>query len=175
MAQVTHYSKFFDWLFDGNRKSPIPVGEPDILKYNSPITETFVIKMFIRLPKLNHYLNDQYNNMGLRYLDKEDLFKFIKQCVFDFKVKRNDIHYFPYKPTIALTEKLKKKLPLLKGYEVSYLSKVVEASPDKDKVYSALGLEKPKKQKLRKKTKKKKIIKISLEDFLRENFKVVDI
>ena len=98
MKQVTHYSKFFDWLFDGNRKSPIPTGEPDILKYNSPINETFVLKMFIKIPKLNHYLNGQFNNMGLRYLDREDLFIFIKQCVFDFKVRRNDIQYFPYKP-----------------------------------------------------------------------------
>ena len=42
------YKTFFNWAFSGNIKDPIPVGEgvPDILKYNSPIHATFLLKSF---------------------------------------------------------------------------------------------------------------------------------
>jgi len=43
------FRTYNNWLFDGQRNSPIPKTDKlDILKYNSPITHTFVISMFLR-------------------------------------------------------------------------------------------------------------------------------
>ena len=176
MKKPTHYSIFFDWLFDGNIKSEIPrTDDIDLLKYNSPINETFIIKMFIQNGKLNNYLNQHFNNLGIRYIEKEDLFRFVKQCVKDFKVKRKDVHYFPWKPRVAVFEKLRKKLPLFKDHEISTLVDKIQKSKDKGKFYSALGIEAPKEKKIKKKKQKKKSFKISVDDFLKENFKLVEV
>ena len=84
------YKLFNSWLFDGKKNSPIPRSEKvDILKYNSPITHTFVISLFLRNGPLNYYLDENFNNIGLRYLTREDLFKFVKKCVIDFKIKKS--------------------------------------------------------------------------------------
>ena len=71
MSETSPYKLFFNWCFDGFKDTPIP--NPEILlKYNSPINETFLIKMFIQNGKLNNYLDTHFNNIGLRYIDKED-------------------------------------------------------------------------------------------------------
>ena len=47
------FKAFNSWLFDGNIKTPIPKAKDgvDVLKYNSPITHTFVISLFLRILK----------------------------------------------------------------------------------------------------------------------------
>ncbi len=162
----THYSTFWDWIFDGNMKSPIP-NEPNILKYNSSINEVFILKSVIKHARLNAYLNEWFNNIGIRYIEKDELFVFFKNCVHDFNFKKRDIHYSKYKPRDMLFERLRKKFTTMKNYDVDLLSKVIQASADRDSIYSALGLEKPKKQKLKKRVKKKKV---SLKNFMAENF-----
>jgi hypothetical protein len=170
---------FFNWIFDGNIKSEIPKpkvsdsGEviiPDLLKYNSPITGTFLLKVFLRHAKLNSYLNKYFNNISLRYLEKEELFKFIKQCVIDFKVNRKDLVYYQYEKKDILFEKLRKKIPLLKNGDLSLLCTLIEKSPEKEDVYNSLGMQEIKK------TKKKEVglKKLSLEEFLM-NFSLVDV
>ena len=101
MSQQSHYKVWFDWLFDGNIKSPIPKGEkiPAILKYNSPITHTYVISIFINNGPLNWFLNKYFNNISLRYLDKGELFHFIKKCIIDFRVQRKNIPLFHTRKT----------------------------------------------------------------------------
>lgn len=169
MAELSPYKVFWNWVFDGNMESPIP-SEPNILKYNSPIHETFILKSCIKHARLNAYLNEWFNNIGIRYIERDELFVFIKQCVRDFKFKRRDIHYATYKARDTLFEKLRKKFPTMKNCDIDLLSKIIQKSDDKDSVYSALGLEKPKKQKLKKRVKKKKV---SLKNFIAENFSTV--
>ena len=105
------FKTFHNWLFDGSRSSPIPKATEkiDILKYNSPITHTYLISMFPKSGPLNHYLNTYLNNINTRYLEKEDLFNFIKKCVLDFRIKRRDVSYFPYKRQTKLFQKLREK------------------------------------------------------------------
>ena len=162
-------------MFDGNIKTTIPKARDgvDILKYNSPITHTFVISLFLRNAKLNHYLNNYFNNINLRYLSKEELFYFIKKCVVDFRVKKRDIVYYPRKARNQLYEKLREKIPILKNGDVSLLCDIIHKSEDKNVVYESLGIDKPKKQKIRRKKIKKK--KISLKDFLREHFSTIEV
>ena len=81
------FKTFNTWLFDGNQSSPIP---KDILKYNSPISHTYVISLFLKNGTLNNYLDKYFNDLNLRYLTKEELFRFIKKCVLDFKIKTID-------------------------------------------------------------------------------------
>lgn len=175
MKKVSHYTIFFDWLFDGRIKSPIPTNpEFDLLKYNSPINETFLLKMFINHGPLNHFLND-YNHIGIRYIDREELFFFIKECVIAFKIKRNQIHYTPYRRKTALFNKLREKLPLYKDHEIALLADRIEAfsSEDKLKIYSALGIEKPKKVSKKKKSlSSSKDSKPTVKQFIEDNFEL---
>jgi len=169
------FKTFHGWLFDGSRNSPIPkaTDKIDILKYNSPITHTYVLSMFPKNGPLNHYLNTYLNNINLRYLEKEDLFKFIKKCVLDFRVKRSDVSYFPYKRQAKLFEILREKIPEFKNHEINILCKIIDNSEDKDSIYEGLNLEKPQKKKLKKKQKQEG--KISLKQFLDRNFSILNV
>jgi len=176
MKKISYYSIFFDWLFDGRINTPIPTHPDfDLFKYNSPINETFLLKMFIKNGPLNHLLND-YNNLGVRYLERSELFFFIKSCVIGFKIKRKDIHYTPYRRTAAIFDKLKSKYPTLKDHEISLLAEQVEKMEDdkKNAIYRALGIEKKKKVTTKKKKKStSKVSKsINLKSFISDNFEL---
>jgi hypothetical protein len=176
---MSPFQIFFSWLFDGNIKSQFPhpqvsdSGEvivPDLLKYNSPITVTFLMKVFLRSAKLNSYLDKYFNNINLRYLDKEEFFRFIKQAVIDFKVNRRELVYYQYDKRDVLFEKLRKKMPLIKNSDLSLLCLLIEKSDQKNDVYNSLGMEQIKKTKS-KQTEQKKI---SLKEFLM-NFSLVEV
>lgn len=157
--------------------SPLPRGENiDLLKYNSPITNQYVIGMFLNQGKLNHFLNEYFNNIGLYYLDKEEFFKFIKKCVIDFKIQRKNLPFIPYFKNSKLFESLKKKTPMLKKYDVSLLCEIIDKSENRENIYYSLGLEKQetiKKQKgLKKETKKETE---TIKNFLENNFKVMEV
>lgn len=172
MATVSPYQVFWNWIFDGKKNSPIPQQEV-LLKYNSPITCTYLMRSFIGNAKLNLYMNTYMNNLGLRYIKLEDLFKFIKQAVKDFKVRRKSIHYITWERKTTLYEKVRKKFPLLKGHEVSLFCDLIDKSPEKDSVYSSFGIDKPKKQ--NKKNGKKSKKKINQKNFIAENFNLVNV
>ena len=165
------------WLFDGSKASPIPKAteKVDILKYNSPITHTFALQMFMRHGPLNFYLDKYFNNIGLRYLSKEELFLFLKKCVLDFRVMRRDTVFFPYKAKNKLFDTLRDKFPELKNNDVSLLCDIVDQADDRDEVYETLGLAKPpKKEKI--KIGRKKVIKdekISLKELLDKHFSII--
>ena len=172
------YKTFSNWLFDGSRTSPIPPPKDgiDILKYNSPITHTFALQLFLRHGPLNFYLDQYFNNIGARYLSKEDLFLFLKQCVLDFRVMKRDTVFYPYKAKNKLFDVLREKLPQLKNHDVDLLCDLIERSDDRDHVYDTLGLSKPpKKEKI--KIGKKKVNqnkKTSVKEFLEKHFSTMD-
>lgn len=174
------YRTFSKWFFDGDLKSSIPDKET-LLKYNSPITVNYLMGILVRNAKLNHYLDNYLNNFNLRYIDREELFYFIKKCVHDFKVQKNTIHFIGYpKRKSQLYDKLRSKLPFLKGDDISLLSEIVDNSDNKDIIYSSMGIDKPSKEKIKikKKTERKNSSKnesISLKKYLDLNFKVVNI
>jgi hypothetical protein len=169
------FKTFHNWLFDGSRDTPFPkaTDKVDILKYNSPITHTYVISMFPKQGPLSHYLNTYFNNMNVRYLEKEELFKFIKKCVLDFRVKRRDVTYFPYQRKTKLFQRLREKFPEFKNHEINTMCKKIDDSEDKNIIYESLNVEKPKKKKLTKKQKQRG--KISLKQFLDRNFSILNV
>lgn len=176
------FKTFNNWLFDGQPNSPIPKSRtdengkvviPDILKYNSPITHTFVTAMFLKHGPLNHYLNEYFNDIGLRYLSREELFIFIKKCVQDFKIKRSQITFYPRRPRVILYEKLRERLPEFKNDDLELLCDIIEKSDQRDSIYDALGMEKPVKKKI-KKDKKMTSTKKSLKSFLTDHFSTID-
>lgn len=177
------YKTFNNWLFDGNKDSPIPkpktddngkVIVPDILKYNSPITHTFVISLFLKNGHLNYFLNKYFNDINLRYLTREELFVFIKKCVQDFKISRNQLMFYPRKQSIILYEKLRDKMPLLKNDDILILCDLIEKSDNKESIFDSLGLQKPVKEKI-KKEKKIKEEKISYSYFLEKHFSTLNL
>jgi hypothetical protein len=172
------YKTFARWLFDGNLNSQIPDREV-LLKYNSPITQTYLLGIMVRNAKLNHYLDNHLNNLGIRYLDKEELFYFIKKCVHDFKIQKNSLHFLGYpKRKSQLFDKIKSKLPTLKNDDIALLCEMVDESDDKDIIYSSMGIDKVEKEKIKvKKTgkQKKNDSIMSLSYYLDKYFKVVKI
>jgi hypothetical protein len=167
------YKTYQTWLFNNDIKSPLP-DRDTLLKYNSPITPMFMISMFLNQGKLNHFLDEYFNNMNLYYLDKEELMKFMKKCVIDFRIQRNSLPFIPRSKNTKLFEVLRKKIPTIKNYDITLLTEIVDKSEQKGDIYYSLGLDKPepiKKQKgLKKSTKKDKQ---TVEEFLKSNFKTM--
>jgi len=165
------YKTFNNWLFDGSLETPFPkaTDKIDLLKTTSPISHMFVMQLFLRNGPLNDYLNKYFNNVGLWYLDKEEFFKFIKKCVIDFRVNKRDTVFYPRKAKNKLFDILRLKFPYLKKHDTYLLIDEIEKSDDKEGIYHALGMEMPKKRKVRtgKKVKKGKV---PLKDFLEEHF-----
>lgn len=180
---MSPYQAFNQWLFDGQRDSPIPkektddkgkITIPDITKYNSPIHHTYVISLFLRNGQLNYYLNKHFNNINLRYLSREDILLFIKKCVYDFNIKKRDLMFYKRPARKMLYEKLREKVPEFKNDDISLLCDIVENSDNRDAVYDSLDLEKPKKQKI-KKAKKIKSEKMPLNELLNKHFSTIDV
>jgi hypothetical protein len=169
------FRTFNSWLFDQNKTSPIPPAKNgvDILKYNSPITNTFVLSLFMRNGPLNHYLDKYFNNMGLRYLSKEDVFKFIKQCVIDFRVRKRDIVFYKFRRQDKLYNILREKFPQFKNDDISLLCELIEKSDEKEAIYNSIGLATPKKKKLKMGKKRVKKGKVPLKQFLAEHFSII--
>ena len=175
------YKTFNSWLFDSNIKSEIPSPKyegdevtVDLLKYNSPINQQYILKLFLRNPSLNFYLNFVFNNSNLWYIDKKEFFFFIKKCVQDFRVNRNSLMFYPKTTKHVLFDALQNKLPMLKKDDLSLLCEKIEKLENKDELYSAFGFEKPKKEKLKDKIKKVKKEKLPLKDFIKNNFSYVE-
>ena len=171
------FRTFNTWLFDRNVSSPIPPPKNgvDILKYNSPITHTFALSLFLRNGPLNHYLNKRFNNIGLRYLPKDELLKFIKKCVIDFRVKRTDTVFYKWQRQDKLYTVLREKFPQFKNNDISLLAEIIERSDNKDQIYHSLGLDIPKKKKISTGKKIVKKGKVSLKNFLAEHFSMIEV
>jgi len=128
--------------------------------------------MFLKHGPLNQYLNEYFNNMNVRYLSREELFIFIKKCVQQFKIQKSQITFYPRQQRVILYEKLREKMAILKNDDVYLLCDLVEKSDNKDAIFDSLGLDKPKKTKL-KKAKKLKSEKITLKTFLNDHFSTI--
>ena len=177
------FKTFNNWLFDGRRDTPIPKPKKnddgkvivyDLLKYNSPITHTFLLAMFLKHGPLNHYLNEYFNNINVRYLSREDMFIFIKKCVQQFKIQKSQIAFYPRQARVMLYEKLRERMAILKNDDVYLLCDLIEKSDNKKAIYDSLGLDKPLKTKL-KKAKKLKSKKITLKNFLEDHFSIIKV
>lgn len=172
----SYFKVFMNWLFDGNINSQIPKEDlknniPDILSYKSPITCTYVINLFIKCLKINNYLDEYFNNINLRYLDKKELFYFIKELVIKNNIKRYQLHYTIYKPKNKLYDLLREKIPYLKNDEILLLCDKIDKLENKDDIYNSLGIIEPKKEKIKKINQET----ISLKDFINRNFSILKI
>ena len=157
-----------DWLFDGKKDTPIP----DIVLRTSHLSHVWILRMFSTNANLNAYLNEYFNNKGLWNLDKGELLAFIKKCVADFKIRRSSLP--PPKPRLQkdkLFDVLREQVVELKDHEISLLCDIINNSEEKKDIYYSLGLEKPKKAKVRKKKTKKKEGGFSEKDYISENYK----
>jgi len=170
MADVSPFQIFTKWLFDGAKNSKL---DSSILKYNSPVTPTFVMGLFYRNAKLNNFLNTYFNSMNLYYLDKEEFFNFIKKCVQDFKVGSRTLIYSPRRNSERLFDELRNRLSTLKNDDIDLLSQIIEKSKDREIIYNSLSLKpSPKVSKGNGNNQKNGV---SLEDFLKTNFVTIEV
>ncbi len=127
----------------------------------------------MRNGSLNHYLDKYFNNMGLRYLSKEEVFKFIKKCVIDFRVRRRDTVFYKFRRQDKLYNILREKFPQFKNDDISLLCELIEKSDEKEAIYNSVGLATPKKKKLKMGKKRVKKGKVPLKQFLAEHFSIM--
>jgi len=173
---MADYETFYRWLFDGSLQSELPQKEV-YLKYNSPITTNRLISSFMLYGDLNHYLNKYFNNVGLYYIEKEDIFRFIKKCIIDFKVRNNSLTFVNIKRDSNLFQSLRKKFPCLKPCDINLMMDIIDKGPDdvKNSVYESLGLLKLEKPKKAKKLSKKvlAITDAKIKSWIETNFSVM--
>ena len=182
MEDLMPFRTYKKWLFDGRINTPIPkpkvsdngkIITPDILKYNSPISNPFMISMFLRHGPLNLYLNKVFNNYHIFSVDREDMMKFMKQCVIDFRLHYNHVVYYPRKPKNLLFDKLREKLPMLKDNDIELLCDIIEKSDYKENVYTTLNLKMPKKRKYKKtKMSRSRNKKVEADKFVKKYFSI---
>ena len=184
MVRNIPFKTFINWAFDGSIDSPIPKPEvdsggnvitPDILKPSGPLNQRYVASMFMKNPKMCLYLNKHFNNIGIWYVDKETLFKFLKRGVIDFKMRRGDLFFMKSRRSKdKLMEKLVDRFPLLKLDDLRLLADTIEKSDQRDSIYHSFGLKKPRKRKIKKEKKVKKTADTSsAKHFLNKNFEIV--
>lgn len=161
---------FFNWLYDKNLKSELP-NKDELLKYNSPITPVFLMKVFINSPKIVMFFDQYINNVNSWYVDKEEFFRFFKKCIIDFKIQKDSQLYYQQTRKNELFEKLRSKISILKNDDLMLLCEIVERNKDKDAIYSSLGITKAQKTK----TKKEKGDKVSFQEFIDINFSIIEI
>jgi DNA repair photolyase len=101
--------------------------------------------------------------------------KFLKKSVYDMRLGRNSISYISNKKTKTdMIDVVEPYFPFLKKYEIADIVDKIENSDDKDSIYESLGLNKYKKDKIKKKTEsvKKEKKKQTVQEFLNENFRL---
>lgn len=175
------FKTFTNWLFDGKYNNDPP---EELTKNSSPISNLYCMSLFMNCGSLNHYLNRYLNNYGIFYVPKDEMMKFIKRCIRDFKVSRKHIWYYSKKQKKDdLFSTLSERYPLLKEYEIYHLCEIVNKSKDKDRILQGLGLKSDvKKQKVKKKDKNKNNKKdqkqyndLNIETFLTKNFTTIEV
>jgi hypothetical protein len=165
---ISPYHLYSSWLFNPDLKIPVP---KELLTYNSPITIPYAINMFIMNAKLNLFLDQNLNTLEAYYLEKEEVFNFLKKCVKDFKIHKKDIPFIPRQKNEKIYEELRKKIAVLKNYEISLLADIINKSENKDKIYVSLGLSKIEKPKKIKKIDKKNKG-IAIKEYIKKNYVV---
>ena len=159
------------WLYDGIKQSEIP---PILLKSGSPVTHQTLIKMFINNGPLNHYLNKYLNSKWVFSIQKDELLRFIKQCIIDYKIRKNSSFHSRRPTKDKLIEVLREKIPTLKNNDLALLSDIITKSEDRDTIFETLGLKSPSTKKI-KKIKKSKKTKISQKEYISENFNYIEV
>jgi len=113
------FKDVIDWLFS---REDTPV--PSHIKKDSKITNTYLIRLFLRNGEFNYFLNGCFNHFGtsLWGLDKQDLLVFLKHCILKLNLTRNSVYYTKKgRNAKDIIEKIESKFSLLKSYECECL------------------------------------------------------
>lgn len=178
------YKQFSNYLFDGKYNEDPP---EELCRPSSPISQLYAISLFMKCGDLNHFLNKHLNTFTIFQIPKDEVFKFIKNCIKDFNISKHQAWYFSKRQKKNnLFDILSKRYPLLKEYEIYELCDLVNKSEDKNKILEGLGLKVDykktkgiKDKKIKKVDNKKEDDKLyndlKINDFLQKNFVVMDL
>lgn len=145
------FLSFRKWLHDGKDCSEVP---EEFL--SSPITHTYALSLFLLSRKLTIYLNEVFNNSNLWGIPKEDLFRFLKKCVQEFKLAPRDLKYFK-RAEISNFYNILEKIPFLKMGDLDILlSSFKGEGKSEDEILQIFGIkEEIKKEKIKRSFMKK--------------------
>ena len=126
------FNALFNWLRDGNLKSPLPdgvssFGLPIFLWYFFPSREYFV------------FINNTFNNYNALQIPSSDILRMWKEIMYytgytSFQGKK------AAKEDNELIHLLKEKYPYLKKDDVCLLVNIIDNSEDCDTIYEMFGL-----------------------------------
>jgi len=147
---VSPYKIFKEWLLN-----PYPDAElPDvIIRAINPKT---VMYMFGKLGEITIFLDEYFNNYDIMYCNPIELYDFLREIVQKYNIKKYEFSFFMSMKTDKLINRLQRKLPYLKKYEIYDLLERCQQDPDNDSFLENLNMKQSKVKKLRKKSKKEK-------------------
>jgi len=146
---LSPYTLLNRWLYDGSRSTQVP---EDVLKDKS-VSQLYLLYFFQASPFIL-YISKHFNNYGLFQMDREDVFKFIKECVLLTGYRPPFVQRLK-PPKSKFVDCLRLKYPFLKDEELWMLVDIIDKSDEKDNIYEMFGLYTPKKKKLTKVEQKK--------------------
>ena len=170
--KISPYQILGKWFYDGDSRSNIP---PDVLKDKS-INHMYLLNFF-QYSEYIVIISKLFNNWDLFSMDREDVFRLMKDCIVKTGYKQPFIKRGK-KSNDKLANVLKFRYPFLKKEELNMIVSFIDESDDKDSIYEMFGFYNSKKKKVTKEErnsmiKKEQEIKQKNEslDDLMENFK----
>jgi len=154
----TPYQELYRYLFSDNNDMELSIGTI------KGLTQNGIIKMFSNLDDITIWFNEYFNNFYTYELDKRELYKFAKDIVSKFRIKKKQLSYIKFHSKDKTFDVLHKQFPYLKRYELPLFSSLLESDDEYDEIMDALGLKKYKKSRVKKTTKKKKETIVKKED-----------
>jgi hypothetical protein len=149
------YNEFKEWLLNSYPKAIL---SEIVLRAINPKT---VLHMFGKLGGITVFLDEQFNRFELMECDPQEFYSFLKELVQKHKIKKYDFSFFSSISKDEAINKLQKKLPHLKKYEIHNLLEYCQNDPNNDSFLENLGLKTIKTKKLKKKKTEKKASKKS--------------
>lgn len=122
MEQTKHYNKspspytlFKYWLLDGDKNSIL---NEDIIK---SVNKLSILSIFGNMGEITLYLNENFNNYDIMYLDDLEFYKFLKSMILNRNYNFSNFTYFNLKKEKNHYKKIMKQYPYIKKYEAELL------------------------------------------------------
>lgn len=111
------YTRFKYWLLDNDDNSVL---DEDIIK---SVNKLSILAMFGNMGEITLYLNSNYNNYELMYLDDVEFYKFLKSMIKNKNYNFSNFTFFDLRKEKNKYKKIIHQYPYIKKYEAELIIK----------------------------------------------------